>query len=321
MRERLTGLLAKIEPVYGTNSVPVPGTDGIQLESHLWSTLEVDHLEQNERKDVAGSRMGRHASAQPSGRWAKLTLPIAIKGAGAAYAAATRPELDVLLRICGFGATVDASAGDESIEYVPIDEAHESATLFAYTAGSLFKLVGCRGRLVSLPSVPARICIARFEVMGLLVDDPTDVTLPAIVYPGRAVLPPVSTNVVTLDGFGAPSASFDFQLNTELPAKPRGGSPGGHAGYDIMGYDPQAKVLIDSPVKATWNPWAAHAAGELFPWAHQIGSIQFNRLRVEGPAARILKIPHEGQNGHAMIGIQLAMHHADPAPAFKLIFD
>jgi hypothetical protein len=320
-RVRLTGLLAKPETVYGTDSLPVPGTDGIQLEEHIFSNIEVDHLEQNERKDVAGSRMGRHASASPSGRFAKLTIAVAVKGAGAAYAEAVRPEMDVLLRICGFAPTVDATADAESISYVPIDELHESATLYAYTAGSLFKVVGCRGRLVSLPSVPARISVMRIEVMGLLLEDPIDAALPAIIYPGRAVKPPVSDKVVTLDGFGAPSGSFTLEFNTELPAKPRGGTPGGHAGYDIMGYDPTAKVQIDSPNKAVWNPWAVHGAGALFPWSHNIGDVQYNRLRVEGPAARILKIPHEDQNGHAMLGIQLAMHHADPDPAVTLVFD
>ncbi|HEX8276030.1 MAG TPA: hypothetical protein VF615_25560 [Longimicrobiaceae bacterium] len=320
-RVRLTGLLAKIETEYGTDSLPVPGTNGIQLEEHIWSNIDVDHLEQNERKDVAGARMGRHASAQPSGRFAKLTLTVGVKGAGAAYAAATRPEMDVLLRIAGFQATVDATATSESITYVPIDEAHESATLYAYSAGSLFKVVGCRGRLVSLTSIPARICIARFEVMGLLLEDPTDVALPAIVYAGRNVKPPVSDQVVTLGTYGAPSGSFTLEFNTELPAKPRGGTPGGHAGYDIMGYDPTAKVQIDSPTKAVWNPWAIHAAGTLFAWEHAIGGSQYNRLTIAGPAARILKVPPEDQSGHAMLGIQLAMHHADPDPAVTLTFD
>lgn len=320
-RTRLTGLLARIEAVYGTDIVPVAATDGIQLEEHLWSSIDVDHLEQNERKDVAGQRMGRHASAQPSGRFAKLTITVAVKGAGAAYAAATRPEMDVLLRIAGFEPTVDATVGAETITYVPIDEGHESATLYAYSAGSLFKVVGCRGRLVSLTSIPARICVARFEIQGLLLEDPTDVSLPAITYPGRLVKPPVSDKVVTLGTYGAPSGSFTLEFNTELPAKPRGGTPGGHAGYDIMGYDPTAKVLVDSPTKAVWNPWAVHAAGTLLAWEHAIGGTQYNRLTLAGPAARILKVPPEDQNGHAMLGIQLAMHHADPDPAVTLTFD
>lgn len=48
---RIDGLLAKLEPAgtYGTDSVPVTGTDGVKVNERLWPTLTIDYEFPNDR--------------------------------------------------------------------------------------------------------------------------------------------------------------------------------------------------------------------------------------------------------------------------------
>ncbi len=323
-RVRLDGLLAKIEGVSGTDAVPVAGTDGVQLDERLWGTIETDHLEQNLRANATGSAgMGRHGGAQPAGRYAKVSLTVAMKGAGVAYAAGVRPEVDVLLRAAGFGAVFSGAAGTEQYAYTPIPDNHESATLYAYAAGTLFKLVGCHAKM-TLSAIAARIGFAKFEVWGQLVEDPSDVALPAITYPRRAVLPPVAAAAaLLLDGFGPAWKSFEFNMNTEIPNAPRGNAPGGHGGYEIVDYAPDFNVQIDSPTKAAFNPWTRQASGSEFAWSLAVGAVKYNRWRVLGSNGRVTKVPPQDDNGFAMInlGIQCMNAAVSPFAPCQFIFD
>lgn len=321
-RVKLTGLTAKIETVYGTDAVPAVATDGIQLEEHLWASIETDFLERNLRENVAGTRMGRQGSAQPSGRFAKITAAVVVKGAGAAYSAALRPELDVLLRASGLAAAVTATAGAEKIAYTPIDDGHESATVYAYAAGQLFKVLGCQGRITGYSAIAARIGVLTFELMGLLAGDPTDVALPSIAYPRRDVKPPVvDAAALTLNGYGAQFASATWEQNLTLTARPRGNAPGGHAGYVITDYDPQLSAQIDAPDLAAFNAWALERAATEFAWSLAVGATQYNRLTLSGSNGQIIKVPQEDKDSLAMLGLKLRCLHGAATPGFTFTFD
>lgn len=321
-RVKLTGLLAKIEAVYGVDSLPVAGTDGIQLEEHIWNQVETDYLERNLRENATGNRMGRHGGAQPSGRFGKVTLSVALKGAGVAYAAAVRPELDVLLRICGLGATVTAAVGTEKIEYAPIDSAHESATLYAYSAGTLYKMVGCRGRITGVSLTAGQISRVSIEVMGLVAGNPTDVALPAITYPRKAVKPPVlAAAAALLNAIGVNYKSANWEQNLELAARPRGNAADGHAGYEVADYDPQFTIQVESPDKSVFNPWALEAAATEFPWELVTGGVQYNRAKIAGGNGQIIRVPGEEDSNLAMLGLRVRCLHGAATPAFTITFD
>ena len=321
-RSKVDGLLAKIEGVSGTDAAPVAGTNGIQVDEHLWGTLETDHLEKNTRENATGSAMGRHGGAQPAGRYGKVTLTAALKGAGVAYAGGVRPEIDVLLRAAGLAGVVSGGVGAEQVAYTPVTDELESATLHVYAAGSLFKLVGSRGKL-SISAIAARIGFAKFEIWGRLIEGPSDAALPAIVYPRRAIRPPVAASAaLLLDGYGPSWKSFEFNTTTDVQARPRGNAPGGHAGYEIVDYAPEFSTQIDSPVKAAFDPWALEAAGTEFPWSLAVGAVQYNHWYLEGSNGRVTKVPPQEDSGFAMINLGIQAMNADAAPfaPFSLVF-
>ncbi|HET7276131.1 MAG TPA: phage tail tube protein [Longimicrobiaceae bacterium] len=321
-RTRLTGLLAAIEDVYGTEVVPDPATDGIQLEEHIWNSIDVDYLERNTRDTASGNRMGRNVGGQPSGRFAKLTAVVAMRGSGVAYADAARPEIDVLLRAAGLQGVVSPAASTESVTYTPVDEDQESATVYAYSAGTLYKLVGCRARITSISGPAAQFGRATFEVWGQLLEDPTDVPLPQITYPAKGVKPPVlQSAALTLDTFGPEFRSFSFEQNLELTPRPRGNAPNGHAGYAITDYDPQLKAQIDSPDKAVFDPWTLERAATEFTWSFAVGATQYNRWKIEGGNGQIIRVPPEEDSGFAMLGLNIRCLHGAVNPAFSLVFD
>ncbi|HEX6038041.1 hypothetical protein [Longimicrobium sp.] len=324
---RLDGLLGKMEPVEGTDALPTPAENGIQLEEHIWAKLEVDYLERNQRENATGYGMGRHGGAQPSGRWAKLTVDFAWKGAGAAYtagAAGVRPELDVLLRAAGFAAAVDATAGSESVTYAPAQTGHESATFYAYGGGWLYKLVAARGRLTADSNIANQISRGTVEIMALLAGDPEPAALPAITYPRRLVKPPVVRGAaVDLGGFLPSWHSLSLDMGTVLSPRPRGNAADGHAGYGITDFDPTFKLQMDVP-QAGFNPWEMEREGTLFPWSLSIPGQQYNRVRKEGFAGQVIKVPTQEKDGLAMIELQVRACHDDQDPAhppLQFVFD
>jgi hypothetical protein len=320
MRYRLTGLTAKIEGVEGTDSLPVIGTDGIQLERHIWNSIETDYLEQNDRQEVAGQRMGRYGGGQPSGPFVRITAVTALKGTGAAYAAGVRPEQDVLHRIAGLAATVDATAGAETIDYEPRnDDAYETASVYAYTAGMLFKVVACRARITSIAYVAAQVVLVTHEILGRLKELPTEVAMPAIAYPRVLVKPPVlQQNALTLNGFGASFRSATFDQGAELVAKPRGGAAGGHAGYELVDFNPSLVALIDRPSLAAFNPWALRESATDFAWSLTHGATQYNRTTLSGPGGQIVQVPPQESEGLAMLNLRIRLNHVDPDAAFQI---
>jgi hypothetical protein len=70
-------------------------------------------------------------------------MTMEVKGFGAAYSAANRPESDVPLRASGSVANVVTTGGSESVTYLTLDDAMETATFYCWSANKLWKLIGC----------------------------------------------------------------------------------------------------------------------------------------------------------------------------------
>lgn len=314
-KTRLKGLTAKIETVFKQDAMPAPETDGIQLEDNIWASIEWGFLEENLRPQLAQLGFGRTGGARPSGRFCHITAPVAFKGTAAALTDANRPELDVLLRIAAHQATVDATVGMEAITYTPRSSGFESATVYAYSSGSLFKVAGARATLSQISILPNQIVRFVFDIWGVLKDDPSDVALPSIDYPHADVEPPVAKDEgLTLAGFdpaGFSTATFEQRL--QLPAKQAGNDPDGHAGYEPTDWDPHFRTTIAKPPKASFDYVGLRSAGTRFAWdIGPIGSANYNRLTLSGPSARIVEGPHSDQDGFAMVDLLMRCENSNP---------
>lgn len=131
---RKTAILLKIETTYGIDPVPT----GLE-NAMLVSNLNINPLNaQNVDRDLIRTYLG--ASEQLVGSaYVEMSFDVEIQGSGAL---GTVPAWGAALRACGFAETVSAGA---MVEYTPVTDALESATIYWYDDGVLHKGIGGRG--------------------------------------------------------------------------------------------------------------------------------------------------------------------------------
>lgn len=326
-KERLKGLTAKIESTRLTDALPAIGTDGIQLDDHIWSVIEIGYMEDNLRENLAQAGLGRAGTGAPGGRYGHITVTFPIRGCTAAFAdAGPRPDEDVLLRICGLQATVDESVGTETVTYTPRSEGHETATVYAYSSGSLYKMVGCQATLTGLRLTPNTYMQATIDIWGAIIDDPTDVAHPTIVYPQKSITPPVVQGAAfSMNGYTfADFMTCTLETRTTLVPLPRGNAAGGHFGYEITDYNPHLMATVDKVALSSFNPYELHQNGTLFAISFgPIGTTQYNRLSFACSSARMVNVPHSAQDGLPMWDLEARLQNTDeetPDDAFTLTY-
>jgi hypothetical protein len=131
---RKTAILLKLETVYGTDPVPTGAANAM-----LVSNLSINPLNaQNVDRDLIRSYLG--ASEQLVGTaYVEMGFDVELQGSGALGVA---PAWGAPLRACGFAEAITA---DARVDYTPVTDALESATVYWYDDGVLHKGFGGRG--------------------------------------------------------------------------------------------------------------------------------------------------------------------------------
>lgn len=283
-REKVYGVLAKIETTSGTDAVPTGAANAVRVVGI--PILNFDYLEGANRDDVVFGNLGVLDRAAPAGRFGKVDLTLEAKGAGAAYSAGVKPESDVFWRAAGFGVTTDFTGAAEFYRYQTIDTAMETATLYLYTANKLFKLVGC----VAAPKFSAETLkrgLITFSVTGKIVSDPTEVAVPALTF--NATLPPLfhtgpSSIGAWTEASGDPLVlrRADIDFGTQVNERPSAGATDGLIGYIITDRKPRQTMVVEVPTLAAFDAFAlSKAVGAGLPAsAWQVGTAQYNRVKV-----------------------------------------
>jgi hypothetical protein len=278
-RERVYGLLVKIETTSGTDSVPTGSANAVQVVGA--PTITVDYLEQGLRGDVVNGVLIAADRAAAAGRFVKIdNINLEVRGSGTA---GTASEADALLRAAGFSVT--NSAGVSNL-YTTLDTAMETVTAYAYAAGKLFKLVGGVATF-ELSGEATKRGMLKFSLMGRLAADPTEAALPALTL--SSVIPPLFHSVSTSIGSwtsasGEPMQllSVDIKGNETIAALPSAGATDGHAGYLLSDRKMSQSMKIRTPALASFDPFAlSKADGSTMPnTAHTYGTVAGNRLAV-----------------------------------------
>src|SRR5437879_3052173 len=118
---RLDGLLAKDEgSSYGTDAVPVAGTDGLRLSDRLWQRLRTYYLFENLRDDAASGSLIPLPPAAAAGLVAEIDVGWEARGRGSVYSGANTIEAGAhaLHGACGWPGTFNA--GPVTWTYAPI---------------------------------------------------------------------------------------------------------------------------------------------------------------------------------------------------------
>lgn len=270
-------ILAKIESVYNTDPTPSASTDAVLVEDPSWSH---EGLRMIERAPVQASlATKKHLYA---GSLKQVTFAMEMKGSGAAYSASVAPEMDVLLRACGFGRTLVTTGGSESITYEPASSGHESCTIYYFQDGIRHVLTGCRGNVSFNCEVGGR-GMANFVMTGHS-SAPTDVALPSPTY-DSTVPSPFINGAFTIGGYAAVIDGLAFGPSNTIATPP-----------DLNEADGYSRVYITKrDVNGSFSPEMTSVATEAFEAKLRsgasmalttgiIGDTQYNRYTISMPA-------------------------------------
>ena len=191
---RPKALLAKIETVPGTDSVPVVGTDAVKLLDEVSVSMDMDYAPLNFARDYIGTD-----TELAVGTRLKVSCKVAAASSGTL---GTAPHYDVLMRICGMRKLVTAST---KVEYFDdSDSAFESATIYYYFGGKLHKLLYAMGTW-DLVMGKGGIPTLAFELTGLYggITDVTNGTLVFANCPNPVPVNKANTSVPTLHSYNA----------------------------------------------------------------------------------------------------------------------
>lgn len=316
---RIQGLLAKVESVYGSDALPVAGTDGVRVVGRIWESGNPDYAFPNERDDVFTGSLVGETPGQPAGRFMNMEFGIELRGAGAAYSSTTpvRPEVDPLLIACGFGRTHDDTGGSEKVTYDLADTGHGSATIYVYAAGKLLKVVGCRGT-VTWDITAGALGRMRFNIRGVMTADPTEVALPAITYDTTESPPQVNMGLAIDPGtpWSPNFAEASLDLANDVVQLDDGNAADGLEGFAISGRQPRFNVQPRVVALTTYDPYTLRANRTVQTIDATLGSVQYNRVSIDVNEARLATFP-AGENYQDLAAWRLEYALRDLA----LIFD
>lgn len=294
--ERLDGVLAKIQPTLGTDSVPVVGTDAVRIVRRGWSMFTYDYNWENLQTDIANGQITPAKPALPRGRWGKIDIFWQVKGAGSDVP----PETDPLYRASGWAQT----DGTNLWSYTQASTAHELASCYVYAGGYLFKLVDCRGRW-QWPLLVGEVAVHQFTMYGLIPTDPTTAALPGgLVYdsnePLAGVASLLSVGGVALDWL---SGTFD-PIGVDPSMLVSGNAADGIREFDYGVVDPRLSLQFRNPAnQATYDPYGDLKARTTRAFVVTFGTVQYNRVKLLSTNLSVRKIKHAASEGFTNLDI------------------
>lgn len=310
--EHLWGLYAKKEATYALDAAPT-ATDAVMTMEPLWSKITPEYEWPNERVNDATSNLLPRASAPPRGRKASLDIAWRARGPGIAYAAGVLPEADPLFQACGMSQTLNLGAGVETATYAPVDTAHASATIWAYSANKLYKLVGCRGTWGwSFPV--GELAIFRFRMQGLMTADPTETALATQTY--DATIPPAAVGMGLSIGAVDPEApTGEFQLGATMAQLNSVNAADGISEFDISQFVPTLALTARTTALATYDPMADFKAATGRNVDINLGTVQYNKAVLTLALATQRRMPrHTTDNGFTAWDMEML------CPSVSLVF-
>lgn len=293
-KTKIFGIAAKIETTSGTDAVPTAALNSIRVVGV--PTLSIGYLESGERDDVVTGQLGRPDRTAPAGRFGTIDLTVEIKGSGTA---GTAPEYDPLMRMSGHSVTVVAGT---SVTYTTLDDNMETGTLYCWSAGKLYKLVGCVATMKA-SAAAAKRGFKTFSVKGKMASDPIQQALPAQTF--SSVLPPLfhssTANIGTWLSTAASDPlvlkSVDVDEQIQIVERPSAGATDGLISYLISDRAVKQSMVIEVPDIATFDADAvAKASGATAPTSGwQIGTVAGNRMAVQTGRWSIVS-PNQGDD-------------------------
>ena len=264
-------ILAKIEATYNTDAAPNAAADAVLVEEPSWANEGLRMIERPAVRQNIGMLQQVYA-----GRLETVTFSCELKGSGTA---GTAPEIDALLRMCGYGVTTVANTSNT---YAPVSTGHESGTIHYYQDGTRHILTGCRGN-VSFNLETGNKGMAEFTVTGHAAAV-TDVALPTPTY-DSTVPPPVLAAAFSVDGFSAVINALSFDTSNTIAMPPDISAADGFGEIQITQRDINGTFDPEHELVATEDFLGNFTSGKSMALATgTIGSVAGNRYAISMPA-------------------------------------
>lgn len=287
----LRGAVAvKVETTYGTDVGPV-AADVIFARNIAFRVTQ---------QTVPDMRIGGLVAQLPNipgARSATLSFECFLKGAGAAYSATVKPEVDALLRALGFSAVGSFVLSSEKYTYTPQAGATlgESVTakLIVENApsGTLLGAFGT-GRILHRAGEPAVLAVTLTGKYVL----PADVAMITGTLP--SLQPPVfKSAVVTIDSILHKVSAIEVDLGSEIMVLQDANDAQATGDVVITGRRITATMDPQAVAASTYDFNAKRDAGTLIAASWQVGTVQYNRVKLSGPKMQIVDLASQQRTG------------------------
>lgn len=264
---------AKIETVYGTDSVPTAAANAIKSVNGQITPVEGDEVV----LDVDNPGLGA-PEAELAGQHVSFSFDVALSGSGTP---GVPPSWGVLMRASGFSETVTE---DSDVVYAPIQTGFESVTLYCVLKGALHKMTGVRAKFM-LRGKSKDYLFGNWAGKGLLTPvTAADGTLPAATYAGaRELLVGDANTDFGLDGFAAALEEITLDMGSD----PEGRFLVNQESVDLPDPVPVGTLNIADPGVATKNFFALAASRSLVPLSFKHGTVAGNIIELESDLVQL----------------------------------
>lgn len=305
MLTRRKALAAKIETVEGTMETITVADAGILAVDPKFDA----DIKMYDRNVMLGTLS--NLQPIPGTQSGSLTFKVELKGTGTAYAAGNKPDLSTFIRACGFAETVDATAGSETVTYLPASTGIPCLTIWLYEDGIVRKLYGCRGT-VSFSGKIGEPVFADFKFTGVYGGtDTATMIAPTFI----SVVPPTVLGAsLTIDSYAAICESFSIDMGNEIQLRSSIGAAKGFLSALMTSRKPTGKIDPEMVLPAAYDfmtKWTTGTAGALS--IGPIGTSDYNRFNLTASKCVYTKVGNGDRSGNmtADLDFSLAMDTGD----------
>jgi hypothetical protein len=287
---RKLAVLAKIETVYGTDSVPTGAANAMLVRNVQINPLSVEAQSRDLQRPFLGN-----SEDIVGAFYGSMSFEVEASGAGAA---GTAPKYGVLLRGCGLAQVISAGV---SVTYTPVSSAFESLSMYFNLDGVLHKFTGVRGS-VSFRGTNREATLWSFAFTGLF-QPVVDVPLPTVDYTGfirPLALNTANTPTFALHGVSGANAvlrSISIDLANQVNYRNLVNSEL----VQILDRKPVGTIEMEATNMATKNWW--NVVRDSTTGAMQLvhGTVAGNIVEITAPAVQITAPTYSDFEGAAMM--------------------
>ncbi|MDT8998351.1 phage tail tube protein [Paucibacter sp. APW11] len=298
---RKAAVLLKIETTYGTDAVPAYGANEMLVSNQRIVPLKANNVDRALVRPYFG------ASEQLVGtRSVELSFDIEFVGSGAAGQA---PRWGAALRACAMAEVVTAST---RVDYTPITDSAESATIIYHDDGVNHKLLGARGDVAfKLNAGGKPIMSFTFQGLygGIVAGSPGVADYSAFKTP--LVVTDANTGDVMLGGTVASTGAPAISGGTAFPSTGLEVTLGNSVNFtallggesvDITGREAVGKLVVDMTPAQEVSKMADVLAATLTGVSLIHGTAAGFKTLVHMPAAQFIDPSKEELNGRRLNG-------------------